>query len=350
MRKLFQQIREYLAVRPDPYAGGDLANAQRLGAVLWALMLALALVLLSLSPPDEAIGGVGWLAAGLLLAANAALVVSLRRQRLANWLTLLVVAYLALIGVASMQWLTGGVESPYGRLLLLPILFGAALHPPRRIAGVMLVALFALALPLAYDGWSAEAAGSAGAEFVIWFSLAGMVSLLMSGVRAQRLLHARDEAEAREEARMDSLTGLRNRRAFDEALDIEISRARRLRLPLSLAMVDIENFKEINDRWGHAEGDRCLREIAAVLRTSLRQPDLCFRWGGDEFSLILSGAAAGDTPSLGERLCAAIAESCERPDDEPIVARFAAAELDGHSPRELAARAGLALTEAKLRS
>ena len=346
-----EQIRGFFAVQSDPYAGGDLANAQRLGSLFWGLLLVLAAGLLALSPPDEAIGGAGWAIAGAVLVANLAVVVALRRQRFTSWGALLSLSYAGIAGIALLQWLAGGVGAPYERLLLLPILFAAALHPARRLVPLVGAALVALVLPFLYDGWNAQAAGSAAAGFVIWTALAAMGALLMSGIRRQRVVHAHDEAEARSEARQDPLTKLPNRRAFDEALDHEVARARRLKFPLSVAMVDIENFKVINDRWGHAEGDRCLREVAEAIRESLRSPDLSFRWGGDEFAVILSGASAHDTPALGERITGAIAARCERPDDEPITARFASAELlSGQDAEELVERAGLALTEAKTRT
>jgi diguanylate cyclase (GGDEF)-like protein len=341
-------IRAYFARTADPYAGGDLPNAQRMGAVLWMLVLVLTLVLLPLSAPDDPIGGAGWIAAGFVLAANAALVVALRRGRLGSWDALLAVSYLAVVGIATIQWLAESVSAPYNGLLFLTVLFVAALHPPRRIAPFMAVVLIATAAPLIYDGWSSESAGSSGASFVIWCALAVIVSLLMTGIRAQRVAHARDEAEAREEARLDALTGLHNRRGFDEALQREVEIARRRGASLSVGMVDVENFKQINDRWGYSEGDRCLREVAAALRDSLRQPDLCFRWGGDEFSLILPATSATEAVAIGERLRDVITGTCCRPNEEPIQARFAVAELlDEMDPQELVEMAGIELTAAR---
>jgi diguanylate cyclase (GGDEF)-like protein len=171
----------------------------------------------------------------------------------------------------------------------------------------------------------------------------------MSAIRAQRLAHARDEAEAREEARVDALTGLHNRRAFDEALNDEVKLARRVGIPLSVAMIDIVNFKQINDRWSPAEGDRCLCEVGEALSASLRDPDQVFRWGGDEFALILTGTAAKDTEPLRDRLALLISSVCNRPDDEPIAIRFAVAQVqDGETPAEVVEMAGLALTAAKM--
>jgi diguanylate cyclase (GGDEF)-like protein len=342
-------IRRYFARQADPYAGGDLENAQRMGVVLWGLLVLLTLGLLPASRPVDPNPGVGWAIAGVLIALGVILVAQNRRRRLTSWRRLLATGYGIVAGLAVMQWVAGGVNEPYERLLLLPVVFVAATQPPRQIAAFMGFVLVALTAPLVYDGWDGDTAGGSLASFVIWCALAVGGSLLMSGVRAQRLSHAAEEAAARREARIDSLTGLHNRRAFDETLNTEFARAQRLELPLSLAMVDVENFKEVNDRWSYAEGDRCLREVAAALRANVRQPDLCFRWGGDEFTLILTGTGADETAPIAERLRAEVSAACKRPDEEPLQVRFAVAELrDGISPGELIEMAGLALTSAKL--
>jgi len=342
------QLKTYFARRDDPYAGASLENAQKLGSVLWLLLVVLGTLLVPLSPPTEAIGQAGWLITAALFAVGVALVVALRRQRLASWEAMLAASYAALAGLGLMQWLAGGLNAPYNSLLLLPVLFAAAIQPPRRIAVFLVAVALAAAAPFLYDGFDANAAGQRGAALVIWCALAVMVNLLMTGVRAQRLIHAREEEDARHEARIDPLTGLRNRRAFDETLGRAVERARRDRTPLTLAMVDVVNFKEVNDRWGYAAGDECLRTIAAALRGALREPDLCFRWGGDEFALVLSGAGADQVAGVGERIADAIAQGCPRPDQAPFRARFAAVELgDEMGPRELVERAGQALTDAR---
>jgi diguanylate cyclase (GGDEF)-like protein len=184
---------------------------------------------------------------------------------------------------------------------------------------------------------------------LILIGLSAGVNVLMSGIRAQRLAHARDEAEARAEARVDALTGLANRRAFDEALSDEVKLVRRVGIPLTVAMIDIVNFKHINDHWSPAEGDRCLREVADALDSSLRDPDQVFRWGGDEFILILTGTAADATGRLSERLSAIVSSACTRPDHEPIQVRFAVAQLqENETPAEVVEMAGLAMTAAKM--
>jgi diguanylate cyclase (GGDEF)-like protein len=342
-------FRGFFARRPDPYAGGDLDNAQRISAVLWAMLVLLTLALLPASPPTQPSKGTGWAITGILLLLGALLVYENHRRRISSWSLLLATGYGIVAGIAVMQWLAGGLGQPYDRLLLLPVVFVAATQPPRQTLAFLVFVLLALLAPLFYDGWNADDAGAMLATFVIWCTLALGGNLLMSGVRAQRVSHAVEEAEARHEARIDALTGLPNRRAFDELLRSEVARARRLNLPLSVGMVDIENFKEVNDRWSYAEGDRCLQDVAGALRAALRQPDFCFRWGGDEFALILSGTPAAGTGPLAERLQAEVAATCRRPDKTPVQVRFAVAELDDEAtPEELTEVAGLALTAVKV--
>ena len=228
MHARLNAARSFFAPRAEPYAGADMGNARRLGAILWGLFTFLVALLWVPSPPTEAIGGAGWVVAGAIVAMSAALVSALRRGRVINtWHRMLLASYGAMLAIAVLQWLAGGVGSPYERLSLLPILFVAMLHPPRKIAAFMGFAALLLAAPFVYDGWNSDAAGATFAAFVIWSALAGLGSVLMAGVRAQRLALAAQEAKAREEARFDKLTGLRNRRAFDEALEQEVERARR---------------------------------------------------------------------------------------------------------------------------
>jgi diguanylate cyclase (GGDEF)-like protein len=90
------------------------------------------------------------------------------------------------------------------------------------------------------------------------------------------------------QAREDGLTGLANRRRFDEQLQNEWLRARREGQPLSLLMIDVDFFKLYNDTYGHLAGDECLRTIASLIRNAARRPaDLCARYGGEEFAILL---------------------------------------------------------------
>ena len=103
------------------------------------------------------------------------------------------------------------------------------------------------------------------------------------------------EGELRRLSQQDGLTGVPNRRAFDERLTLECRRAMRNRTPLSLLMIDIDFFKAYNDEYGHPSGDQCLKKVASALRESLgRTGDLLARYGGEEFAVILP-----DTPPEG---------------------------------------------------
>ncbi len=342
-------LRSYFARRDDPYAGGDLDNAQRIGSVLFGLQVVLVGVLLPLSPPTHAIGGAGWIVTAGIVATGVLVTYGMRKRRFAGWTALLACSYGAVAALEVMQWLGGGIEAPYERAILLPVFFVAAIHPPRRIAAFIGFVALALVVPFLYDGWDAQAAGASLAILVIYMGLSIGVNVPMSAIRAQRLAHAQDEAAAREEARHDALTGLRNRRAFDEVLAEEVKLTRRLGIPLTVAMIDIVNFKQVNDRWGPAEGDRCLRTVAEALLDSLRDPDQVFRWGGDEFALILTGTAAEDAGAVRDRLSLIVSSACSRPDETPIEIRFAVAQAQEEEvPEEIVEMAGLAMTAAKM--
>ena len=103
-------------------------------------------------------------------------------------------------------------------------------------------------------------------------------------------------------ARTDDLTGLPNRRAWDEQLKREVARARRAGSPLSVAVLDLDYFKDYNDRFGHQAGDRLLKEVAANWQRVIRDTDLLARYGGEEFALALPGADLKEAVTLLERL------------------------------------------------
>lgn len=100
------------------------------------------------------------------------------------------------------------------------------------------------------------------------------------------------QGELRQMVTTDALTGCRNRRYFDEIIHREMQRHSRYRIPLSLLFVDVNRFKAINDTLGHEAGDRVLRQVAAFLMSNVRGADYVFRWGGDEFLVLISCAEA----------------------------------------------------------
>lgn len=103
-------------------------------------------------------------------------------------------------------------------------------------------------------------------------------------------------------AATDSLTGLYNRRLFEEYFDKELNRARRYNQHVALVIMDLHRFKEVNDRYGHPKGDQALQIAASTLRKSLRTSDYAFRIGGDEFALLLPQSDPEQAGALGRRI------------------------------------------------
>ena len=109
-------------------------------------------------------------------------------------------------------------------------------------------------------------------------------------------------------ATTDPLTGVANRRAFEKALDAEWRRAARRRIPLSLALIDIDYFKNYNDFYGHPAGDQCLKAVATALDNYTRRAgEMTARYGGEEFAVLLPHMEAGEARRLSERICDAVA-------------------------------------------
>lgn len=101
--------------------------------------------------------------------------------------------------------------------------------------------------------------------------------------------------------RMDPLTGLLNRRALESDLKKEILRARRYQFPLSVVMADLDHFKRINDGYGHQVGDRVLQKLAAIMRHSAREVDSLYRYGGEEFVILLPHTTCDNAVVMAER-------------------------------------------------
>jgi GGDEF domain-containing protein len=103
-------------------------------------------------------------------------------------------------------------------------------------------------------------------------------------------------------ARIDALTGVHNRRVWDQELPRELARGARSGQPVCVALIDLDNFKAYNDQHGHQAGDRLLKAAAAVWRSSLRKSDLLVRYGGEEFALLLPDCGLDDAMEIAERL------------------------------------------------
>jgi diguanylate cyclase (GGDEF)-like protein len=155
-------------------------------------------------------------------------------------------------------------------------------------------------------------------------------------------------------AMQDGLTGLYNRRAFDQFLGQEIKAAERYRSPVCLLLADVDHFKAVNDRFGHPAGDTLLKEVAALLRDSLREVDRVARYGGEEFAVILPRTGVASGRVLANRIRERIARHAFLIQRTPIrltlslgVAEFAPASMS--TPDDFVTAADRALYQAKAR-
>jgi len=160
------------------------------------------------------------------------------------------------------------------------------------------------------------------------------------------------EAMLREESRTDPLTGLPNRRYLLETARHQLAHAARHHLPISVLVIDVDRFKEINDRFGHDAGDRVLTTLACTLRDTIREEDTIARFGGDEFVAVLPGADFRDAERVAER-CRRNVEKAELSLDgatDPVTVTVGAAQYQGTAiltPEQIIARADRALYRAK---
>ena len=154
---------------------------------------------------------------------------------------------------------------------------------------------------------------------------------------------------------LDGLTGIPNRRQFDEMLGIEWNRMARERLPLSLVILDVDHFKLYNDRYGHLAGDSCLRRVATALAGLLRRPaDMVARYGGEEFAAILPGTGLEGAKVVAESMRQAVASLGIDHQDSPVhsvvtvsLGLSAVVPLPGCAPSDLLQAADHGLYQAK---
>jgi len=135
-----------------------------------------------------------------------------------------------------------------------------------------------------------------------WGLAAASVMLALQAFGAVLMTAQRLQGELQRQALVDAMTGLPNRRAFDDALLRAVEGAARSGGAVGLLLVDVDHFKRINDTHGHAAGDEVLRQVATLIREEPRRVDLCARLGGEEFAIILAGASPEAAREFAERL------------------------------------------------
>jgi diguanylate cyclase (GGDEF)-like protein len=233
-------------------------------------------------------------------------------------------------------------------LIVALIALGArAISHEGRIAGIYLAGLLGPAVGLVVDDLATNAVIQHSLWFIFTFELgvaweasffAYAVALRNRGVQSER-----DRFERL--AYVDGLTGVANRRTFDETLDRMWGVARRARVPFAVAMIDIDHFKRLNDTRGHQVGDECLRRVAALCSSILRRAGDCFaRYGGEEFAAILVNVDIDHALVLAE----AMRRTVERDGGITISIGVAACVPQlGDTAASLIARADYALYQAK---
>ncbi|MCB9933671.1 MAG: diguanylate cyclase [Planctomycetes bacterium] len=235
------------------------------------------------------------------------------RERIAN-------ITLALFAVAAVGWLDFSTTNQYRSVLfyLLPVVFVAW------FAGTWATVFISMACAMAYAMADANHVADLNGFSLVWhdattFTLLLFVGLIIVALRRQRddSLHAaariRVLLERESQAsHTDALTELPNLREFRERLEPEIARCRRLRKPLCLMYLDLDNFKLVNDLYGHSAGDDVLTRVAVILRRYLRGGDVPARLGGDEFAALLWQTDPREARAIAQRILDAVHDLGER--------------------------------------
>ncbi len=197
-------------------------------------------------------------------------------------------------------WLDGGLTSPITAVLVVPVLLGAvAFRTPMVVIQVLISLGFVVA--------AGAATGTLDAGTGLVLPAALVACALVAGIAGRSLWQltsdlANANAELAELARTDSLTGCRNHRSFHTELGAAVARANRADGPLTLALLDLDDFKAVNDRHGHAVGDQILVALADALGWSTRAGDVIGRTGGEEFSILLPDTDGTEALTVAERV------------------------------------------------
>jgi diguanylate cyclase (GGDEF)-like protein len=292
-----------------------------------------------IAPPAHASMAPLWTVSAIAYCATSAL--WLGRRRLPAW-TPDASGYLCYALATTVMIASRDTASPYAFFYLWVTVVSCYFVPIRRAIPQILVVPACYALALAVIGGPFP-----------WFRWAllgltvGVVGASIAGLRrrVERLF-----ALLADTARTDTLTELRNRRAFDELLEVELERAARTDQPLGLLIADIDHFKAVNDRYGHPAGDEVLRDVAAAIRASVRNIDVAARIGGEEFAVLAPGNDAASAHLLAERIRRHVADKLSA-GPVPVTISFGVAAYPQHGPdaTSLTGAADAALYDAKAR-
>jgi len=274
----------------DSYGVEDFGFVRRVGVAMFLLGAATLLGTLPLPDPDTSDHPAIKIIAGLLaLGAVVAALTPSHRRRMVR----LYVVYGILL-VSALMAVTRPIEAtPF--FYLWPMLFSAYFFSRRDVA--IDLAIMWTTLGLALFVWSVDPM-----KQVLFMGVGVSVTLTAVVVTLLRERLTDVIGQLATASATDYLTGLLNRRAFDAAFLRQVARAERGRLPLTLVLFDLDHFKQVNDRFGHAAGDEALCDFAALLTRELRSGDTLARIGGEEFAVVLFSADATEGVAFAERI------------------------------------------------
>ena len=279
-----------------------------LGALLTSFGVLAGLLYALLGTPAHptrllAIAAVGALSAlAIMLLPHRAMVSSRHRNAFFYTWSGFCIAYVALALISD-----GGARSPLAMQLILPVVFAGQAYRPFAVVVVSLASAVTY-VAVAMLGPSVPA----GTVILLTSALFGCGSISAITARARSSvfgeMHALHQS-LRETARHDPLTGCLSHGAFHDAVAVELARTKRSGRPTAALLLDLDDFKSVNDRFGHLAGDELLRRVGETMRSVLRANDVAGRIGGDEFGLLLPELRLDCARLVGQRLLAALAES-----------------------------------------
>jgi diguanylate cyclase (GGDEF)-like protein len=270
--------------------------------VIWAVGATFFLAVLLIGNPPP--GSAAILASSDIVAFAVLGMLSLGRDRLPRW-TPDLCAYLLYVALGGIILTYQDPVSPYAFLYLWLAVHSFYFLPWRRA----LPQVPFIAVTYAFFLWAIPGPTFPSLFWAVTVLTAVVICTLVA------LLRARVDAlvsRLREVARTDPLTGLRNRRAYDELIELEIARSRRTGRPFALVVGDLDHFKRVNDRFGHPTGDIALRRVAAELDNAGRRTDSVARLGGEEFALLFTETDADAAYVVAERVRLAITRAFRR--------------------------------------
>ncbi|HEX5359705.1 MAG TPA: diguanylate cyclase [Fluviicoccus sp.] len=299
----------------------------RVSAGFWAVLFAVLLGFSHLFFPELLASGryplwenICWLTAGVIAVSNICAYLPMLHNAIYHYVVAPVSAvmlYLLLVGSFAYPDRTFNIHSSYN-IIIAMVLVSYSMRLRWQVSGSVLLAAGTLAgLTAMALGWKTSwlQAGHAYlltgivlsviAFFVERRERLGFLQEVLVAIKSEELAQLNDHLSAM--ASKDALSGLSNRRAFDEFLNREWERGRREEQPLAILFMDVDFFKRYNDTYGHAAGDECLKQVARAMNQALLRPgDIVARYGGEEFVVLLPSTDMQGAMEVGDRLLAAV--------------------------------------------